>query len=292
VATGSCAITSGNNEITRAAGSFVSDGYEVGDIIKVTNYSSGDEWRRILSVAALTLGVEGEDFNATDAAVTVTRGARIKNGTTTPSLSVEVAHLDLQKALLFKGSGFNTADIAVAVGALTTINFGLLGQTVEVITSNTGTTDQFIAGATYTAPAAHPTLSPVDVQEISVGGTIAAAASIGVSWSNNIRARERLGAEGPQSLAFPKFGVNGTVRRYFENFDSLSDYIAGTESDLWYSQTDANGRGYAISYPRTKYSNVEMPVQSNDSDVYETVAMTALEDQTEGCSVRLHRLGD
>jgi len=292
VTTGSCAITSGNNEITRAAGSFVSDGYEVGDIIKVSDYSSGVEYRRLSSVAALTLGVEGEDFNATDAAVTVTRGARIKNGTTTPSFTVEVAYLDLQIAHIFTGVVFAQADLNVAVGQLATIGFSMEGKTSTRVDTNTGTTDQFIASATYTAAASHPSLDPVGVTEIQVGGSDYAASSIAASWNNNVRGRQQLGALGPQSMARGQFAVSGRVTAYFDSFDDHDDYADNVATDMWFVILDANSRGYSVSYPQAKFSDVENPVASNNSDIFKTLAVTAYKDPTEGCTVRLQRWGD
>jgi hypothetical protein len=115
-------IAAGDVAIARAAGSFITDGYEVGDIIKISNYAGteGTHFRRLSAVAALELQVEGDVFSTLDAAVTVTRGARAKNSTLTPSFSVEVAYLDLQIAHLFTGVVFNAAEINVAIGSLTT----------------------------------------------------------------------------------------------------------------------------------------------------------------------------
>jgi hypothetical protein len=288
-------VGSGRTTLSGGSGN-VETGIEVGDIVRVLD--SNDvliAYDRVYSrdTGAHTITLETDAVTA-GLNRKVLRGARIKNGTAETSFTVEVAHLDLQFAHIFTGQTFNTADITVGIGSLTTINFGLVGKSSTVASgAELGYgADIFTNGATYTAAASHPTLDPIGVQTIYVGGSDYAASSLAVSWNNNVRARERLGALGPQSMAFGTFDVTGRVRAYLEDFDDHEAYAAGTESDLWYVQLDANNRGYSVSYPRTELSKVNSPTEGNDSDIYKNVEMTALEDATEACSVRLQRWGD
>src|SRR5690606_31754833 len=110
------------------------------------------------------------------------------------------------------------AAVNVAIGQLTTVSFTIEGKSSSRISANTGTTDQFIAGATYTSPATHPTLHPIGVQTIRVGGADYAASSIAVTWNNNAQAREQLGNLGPSSIARRQFAVSGRVSAYFDGF--------------------------------------------------------------------------
>lgn len=299
VTVASCEVLNGGSTITRASGSFVSDGFEVGDLIllDLTNSNGDGGFYRVNTVSALSLTVDspgalGTGWTDDDSSNSVLRGARIKNSTTTPSFTIEVAYLDLQVAHVFKGCVFSGLDFNVSVGQLSTVSFTIDGQTSTRVDSNTGTTDQFIAGATYTDPASHPTLDPIGVQEVRVGGSDYAASSINISWNNNVRAREQLGALGPQSMARGQFAVTGRVSAYFENFDDHDDFAENTATDMWFVVLDANSRGYSVSYPQAKWSDVENPVNGNNSDIFKNVSMTAYKDPTELVTVRMQRWGD
>lgn len=299
VTVNNCEVLNGGSTITRASGSFVSDGFEVGDIVlfDLTNSNGDGGYYKLTAVSALSLTVEnpgalGTGWTDDDSSNTVLRGARIKNGTTTPSFTIEVAFLDLQVAHIFTGCVFAGLDFGVSIGQLSTISFSIEGKTSTRVDTNTGTTDQFIAGATYSDPASHPTLDPIGVQEVKVAGSDYAASSLNVSWNNNVRAREQLGALGPQSMARGQFAVTGRVSAYFEDFDDHDDFAENTATDLWFIMLDANSRGYSVSYPQAKWSDVESPVTGNNSDVFKNVSMTAYKDPTENVTVRLQRWGD
>lgn len=293
VTTASCDYVGGFNEITRASGSFVSDGYEVGDIIKVTGYSGSavTQYRRLSTVAALAISFEGDALGeADDAAITVKRDARSKNSTLTPSFTIEVAYLDLQIAEVFTGCVFASADFNLSLGQLATVSFSIEGQSSTRYDTNTGTTDQFITGSTFTAAASHPTLDPISLVEIKGGGADYSASSIAMTWNNSVRSRKLLGTLGTTSVARGKFVVGGRIGAYFEDFADHEDYAGNQASDLWWVSVDENGRGYAFSYPQTKLSDVEAPVNGSNADITKTVAMTAYKDPTELCTVRLHRI--
>lgn len=284
--------------ITRASGSFVSDGIEVGDLIFLSANSNGDGgFYMVTAVAALTLtvaaaGALGAGWTGDDSANTIVRGARAKNGTTNVSFTIEVAYLDLQIAHIFTGCVFSGAEIGVAIGQLSTITFSLDGQTSTRADANTGTTDQFIAGATYTAVPSHPTLDPIGVQEIKVAGADYASNSVTMSLTNNVRGREQLGSLGPQSMAKGQFGATGRISAYFEDFDDHDDFAENTASSVWWAMLDANSRGYSFSYPQVKFSDVASPVPGNNADVFKSIAATAYKDPVELCTLRMQRWGD
>ncbi len=293
VTTAGCDYVGGSNTLTRASGSFTADGYEVGHIIKVSGYSGSTaaQFRRLATVGTLSSTFEGDALgDLDDASVTVAIPAPAKNGTLTPSFTIEVAYLDLQIAEVFTGCVFASADFNLSLGQLATVTFSIEGQSSTRILTNTGTTDQFIAGATYSAAALHPTLDPISLVEISGGGVDYAASSIAMTWNNSVRSRKLLGTLGTVSVARGKFAVGGRISAYFEDFGDHEDYAENEASDLWWASVDENGRGYAFSYPQTKLSDVSAPVNGSNADITKTVAMTAYKDPTELCTVRVHRI--
>lgn len=287
----SCTIPGGTKTITKAAFNFATD-FAVGDIVKVSGSSVTAEngYYRVTASTTGTLTVDAPaNFTSGGTSVTVTRGARATNGTATPSFTVEVAHLDLQKAQIYTGCVINTMDLNLAIGQLATVTLGIEAQSSTRVDTNTGTTDQFISGATYTAAATHPTLDPIGVAEIRVGGADYAAQSLTLNLTNNARAREQIGSLGPVSMARGFFGATGSVTAYLADWTDHNAFAGNTPTDLWFAAIDANGRGWSMSLPQVKFSNVNAPVQGNNTDVFKNISVTAYKDPTESCTVRLQR---
>lgn len=289
---GSCTIAGGNKNVTKGGHDFPADGFVVGDIVKVSGSSVSAEngYYRVTSSAVGTLGLDAPaNFTAGGSSVTVTRGARATNGTATPSFTIEVAHLDLDKAQIYTGCVINTMDLNLAIGQLATVTLGIEAQSSTRQDTFVGSSGIFITGATYTAAATHPTLDPIGVAEIRVGGADYAAQSLTLNLTNNARAREQIGSLGPVSMARGFFGATGSVTAYLADWTDHNAFAGNTPTDLWFAAIDANGRGWSISLPQVKFSDVNSPTQGNNTDVFKNISVTAYKDPTESCTVRLQR---
>lgn len=288
----SCTIAGGNKNVTKAAHDFPADGFVVGDIVRVSGSSVTAEngYYRVTSSAVGTLGLDAPaNFTAGGSSVTVTRGARAVNGTSTPSFTIEVAHLDLEKAQVYTGCVINTMDVNLSIGQLATVTFGIEAQSSTRVDNFIGSSGIYIASATYTAAATHPTLDPIGVQEIRVGGADYAAQSLTMNLTNNARPREQIGALGPVSMARGFFGATGQVTAYLADWTDHNAFAGNTPTDLWFAAIDANSRGWSISLPQVKFSDLTAPVTGNNTDVFKNISVTAYKDPTEACTVRLQR---
>jgi hypothetical protein len=286
----SCTTTAAAKTVTRASGDFTTD-IQVGDVIKLSGGTAGDMgYYRVTAAVALTLTVDRPtNFAGSAGNVTVTRGARVVNGTSTPSFTIEVAHLDLDKAQVYTGCVINTMDVNLSIGQLATVTFGIEAQSSTRYDTNAGTAGVYISGATYTAATAHPTLDPIGVQEIRVGGADYAAQSLTMNLTNNARPREQIGTLGPVSMARGFFGATGQVTAYLEDWTDHNAFAGNTPTDLWFAAIDANSRGWSISLPQVKFSDLTAPVTGNNTDVFKNISVTAYKDPTEACTVRLQR---
>lgn len=287
---GSCTTTAAAKTVTRASGDFTTD-FVVGDIVRLSGGTAADMgYFRVTAVVALTLTVDAvANFTGSSGNVTVTRGARATNGTSTPSFTIEVAHLDLEKAQVYTGCVINTMDLNLAIGQLATVTLGIEAQSSTRVDNFIGSSGIYISGATYTAAATHPTLDPIGVQEIRVGGADYAAQSLTLNLTNNARPREQIGSLGPVSMARGFFGATGSVTAYLADWTDHNAFAGNTPTDLWFAAIDANGRGWSMSLPQVKFSDVNSPVQGNNTDVFKNVSVTAYKDPTEACTVRLQR---
>lgn len=287
----SCTIPGGTKTITKTAFNFATD-FAVGDIVKVSGSSVTAEngYYRVTASTTGTLTVDAPaNFTAGGSSVTVSRGARATNGTATPSFTIEVAHLDLEKAQVYTGCVINTMDLNLAIGQLATVTLGIEAQSSTRVDNFIVSSGIYISGATYTAAATHPTLDPIGVAEIRVGGADYAAQSLTLNLTNNARAREQIGSLGPVSMARGFFGATGSVTAYLADWTDHNAFAGNTPTDLWFAAIDANGRGWSMSLPQVKFSDVSSPTQGNNTDVFKNISVTAYKDPTESCTVRLQR---
>lgn len=287
----SCTTTSAAKTITRGSGSFISDGIEVGDIIKTSGATpAGDNgYYKVTAVVALTLTVEAEaNFTGSSGNVTVTRGPRLKNGTSERSFSVEVARLDLQIAQVFTGCVVDSLDFTVSDGAITTANLVLQASSSVRYDSNAGT-DIFGDADSYTQPTAAPVLDCIGVPEIWSGGRVAATKSIQMTLANNVQPRTQIGALGAQSMRWGRFSASGRISAYMSDFTEITAYAGNTATDIWLIQEDANANGYSLSFPEVKFSDAGADTRGPNQDDLIDIAATAILDGTELCTARLQR---
>jgi hypothetical protein len=284
----------GDDFVERGSGSWVSDGFEVGDIVKVTGnqFATDDGYYKVTGVDTLVLTLEGALWTGTDASVTVVRGARMKNGVTERSYSVEVARTDIDIAQIFTGCVFDSMAFTVADEAITTANFTLQAASstrVDAPVSGTGAAALYVAGATYTSPAVNPVLDALSVPEFQVAGLAYAAKSIGMTLGNNAMPRTQIGSLGPQSMKLGSFNATGTFQAYMDGFDDFDDYALNNPTDFWLVMEDANGKGWSFSFPEAKFSDVGADTNGLDQEDYKNGSVQAYLDSVEGCTVRVQR---
>jgi hypothetical protein len=291
----SCTTTAAAKTITRAAPSFITDGFAVGDIIRLSGGLAADMgYLRVTNVAATTLTVDRvANFTGSSGNVTVTRGARATNALSEQSFTVEVAHLDLQRAHIYRGCVFNSASINLAVNQLATVSFQMEAKD-SIVTGNTGTTDVFITGATYAAMTFAPTLDPIGVQEVQLSnfagvGQDVPAQSVALSMANNIRPREQLAALGPVSMSRGLFTASANLSAYFDTQDDQTTFLSNTATDLWLVTTDANGRGWSVAMPQAKITDLSVPVSGPGADIFRAMTVAGYRSQAQDCTLRLQR---
>lgn len=290
----SCSTTDGAADIEKAAYDFAGDGFEVGDIVKVTGTATASEdgYYKVTAVATGSLTLEGAVWTGNDASVTVHRAARMRNGTTERSFSVEVARTDIDKAQIFTGCTFDTMSLSVADESITTANFSIVGASSDRISapvSGTGDTALYVTGATYTEPTEHPVLESLSVPEFKIGGADYAVKSFGITLANNAAARTQIGVLGPQSVRLGSFGASGSFSVYMDSFVDFDDFANNVETDLWFVIVDADGKGWSFSFPKVKFSDLGADTSGLNQEDYETGTVTAYYDDIEDCTICVQR---
>jgi hypothetical protein len=280
----SCSTTGAAKTITRASGSFISDGIEVGDIVRTTGATpAGDNglWK-VTAVLALTLTVEAAaNFTGSAGNVTVTRGARMKNGTSQNYFDVEVARTDGSLFELFEKVVVNGMSINIADGGITTCSFDLLGASSQRNTS------------TYAVSTANPTTMPIldalGVPVFNLGGSAYSAKSIGFSMTHSIRAQTQVGTLGATGFSWGATQVTTSSSSYLSNWTEMSNYTGNVATDLWFAMQDSGGRVLTVSMPQHKWSDLGADTRGLNQDDYLDGSGQAVLDPVEGCTLRIQR---
>lgn len=136
---GLTSITTTASTIVASAGSWITAGLRVGDVFRLTNHSTPPNNDRNLRITALTATVmtvaETLTANAVaDTSFTITRPKKLTQGVTPRSFTFEENEIDIDGSEVFKGVRVGSMQIQMQPNGMCTLNFGLVGQDMEVMT--------------------------------------------------------------------------------------------------------------------------------------------------------------
>ncbi|KFC73197.1 hypothetical protein FG93_01941 [Bosea sp. LC85] len=165
---GLTSITTTANAIVASAGSWITAGLRVGDIVRLTNHSTAANNGRNLRIVGLTASTitvaEVLTVDAVaDAAFSLTRPKKLLMGTTPRSFSIEEREIDIDGSELFLGNRIGSMQLQLQPNGMATITFGVIGRDMEV--------KDGAASPYYAAPVATTSLGMTAVEAlIRLGG--------------------------------------------------------------------------------------------------------------------------
>lgn len=264
--TGAQSLAATVGTLTRAAGSFVTDGFAVNDVVINSGFTNaGNNGRfRVSAVAATVLtltALEGQTMVVEAAAAGRTVNslrAILKAGTVRRSFTVERFFGDIltidKPYHRFTGVEFNTLALAISANAMITGTLGVLGQNMTTDTA-------IVTGATYAAPT---TTSPLDsfTGTLNEAGTpIAVITEIQLNVENGLEARFVVGSKASIRPSIGRSNCSGQITAYFENSLLLDKFINETESNIVFELPDGAGNKYIFTLPRIKYNGGQPDVE-------------------------------
>lgn len=267
----------------------VGTGIEVGDVVQIL--SSGDVllgYRRVTAVAANDVTYEGADINALN--VKVKRGIRIKNGSTAKNFSMIEANYapntsTYNRFEIFKGQGVDTAALQIALGQITTLEFGIVG----VGSSGLSTSDPSSGTPTYTAaPTSEVHDSLNNVPSIQVAAAEYPVQSVSINWANGLRPRGVVGQRTPTGVGSGQFRGGGTITAYYDDIAEYNKALAGTKSDLLVVSRDSTGLAYVISIPSIRWGNPTRTNKVQDEQIITNLPFVFETDATENIGIKIH----
>lgn len=242
-----------------------------GDVVRIrTSAGTLIGYFPIASVNGLVVTIEGTVLGA-QAGLLVVRGARMKNGTTQKSMSVEIGYVNTGLYEVFPGCVVDAMEFSVATEQMITGSYSIMGK------AGSGSSTSPISGATYNNASTTTVMESVDhIPNFRVGGVNYAARSISVNIANGGEPQKAIGTLGVTAVRSGTFTVKGQIACYFSSITEYNKMIAATTSSFLMVTQDTAGNAYTWYMPTVKYGGVSVPVSGQDTDVIMTLDYQAI----------------
>ena len=255
------AVAATGKTFTRPAGSFLTDGFVVGDYIEVagaTNAANNGTFGPLTAAAALVLTcASATDLvdEAANAAITITKAIR-------PSFSIQEVDYGIGAYRAFLGCAVDTMELSGKAGGYVEAKFGLIAKKVA---------DE--SGSSIFATLTQPNSNPLNVGwegNTKLGGVILPNV---VGWSlktdRGLVASEACGTQDYYDIRPKAIRATGSLELYFDSMEQYTNFR--TEADLAF-QLNLGGLsnlGYQIDTTRARIT--KWSAGANDTQRTQTV---------------------
>lgn len=250
--------TTGVSTFERSTGSWITDGFKVGDPVTVSGFTSSANNGLFVVVAIDASTLTVEHFDEGGALVTEAEGDSVTiavsgkktliplTSHTDDSFTVEEYFPDSGISRTFLGMQVDTMNINVSPNSMATIDFSFMGKDAE-----TPTGSQYFTSPT--AQGTDPTYSGADGLLIISGVASRKVTSLSLSVANNIQQEAVIGSNSIGAKARGKVAVTLSGSAIFDDDTILGYFDAETEVSVTYALRSADGTGaFAMTMPRVK----------------------------------------
>jgi len=276
---------------TRTTGSFLVDGFRVGDMVDGAGFTNGGNnasafATRVTSVIALELVVSGAVLvtEAPAAARTVSiRGKRIDIGTNLITTTLERQFLDITKYQPNRGVAVNTWDCAFAPERTIGGTFGLLGMSAGAMAAAS------VSGSAAVAPTTRGFLAPFDGVLFEGTSIIAVVTSFDYQLNNQHTLQPVFGSKFSPDVYQGVAVLSGNLSAMVESEVLYNKFFNETESSIWLKANDLNGTDFINwVFPRVKYNGSNMDPQQT-GPVIQNMPIKALEHSVTKTALSIQR---
>lgn len=252
--------TSATKVIARATGSWITDGFDVGDIVKVAGFANGatngNKTVTALTALNMTVAEAGGADEATGAGRSVvlpaTAGKKLKAGVLMPSFSIERGMTDAARFQLYKGCVVNALSLELRPGQMNRMRFTFIGDDA----TDAGATG---SNGTFNTLSSNAPMSAFDGVLTEGGVQIATITSMQLNLANGRQGVGVIGSDSTPQIFEGTSDVRGTMTALFPDSTLLAKFIAETESSIDVKINDVNGTDFhKVRLPRVKYSGAEI----------------------------------
>ena len=281
--------------LTRAAGSFLTDGIKVGQVGRLTaggfNAANINKNLFVLDVTATVLTVmplngvalvaEGPIGSATYAIPGKTTFAP-STGHTDLSYAIEHYYSDLDESELFLGCKINQMDVALPPTGIATMAFQFMGKDMTPFSGG--------SAPYYTSPTAETStgvLAAVNGLLIAQGVAIASVTGLNFSLKGNMAAEPVVGSNTYPDIAEGRITVDGQLTALFESITMRDYFLNETEVALAVALatgSSATADFMTFTLPRIKFGGATK--DDGEKNLVQTMPFTALYNSTGGAGVK------
>lgn len=184
---------------------------------------------------------------------------------------------------IYRGCEVNSLAITVSAEAITGVEFGIVGRTMEqAATLPSGLSK----GTRTTTPPMDGFSGKLAMGDVSVD----VITEMAINLENGIEPRFVVGSKFSIKPSSKRRQISGTLTAYYEDNKLRSKFLNEQESDLTIDILDGTtGAGYRFSMPRIKITEAPRPIDG-EGDIMLNMSYTGLLDQEEGYSIRITKL--
>lgn len=286
-----------DNSINRASGSFVGDGFKVGQWFMAYGFSNAANAgpHRIISVAATKIIVDsGISTLVTEAAASgrAIHGTMYRQGTELKSYYIEINLTDVPGGFVqgFVGCRITGLSLSVKSGELVTLEATVMGSKGPSATATA-------TGSIAPAPASE--LSPSMAAGIGVGNLLVDNApdsnfnlsEMTIELNNNAESVAVITQDSPFEIVFGKSTVTGTDSVLFASRALFLRYENQTDMSKSVQITNPHGDLFMVTVPRQKTpGGMDVVLESENKTIVVAADFVGVKDPVTGCSLQIDRL--
>jgi len=250
--------------LTRAAGSFVSGGIMVGDIVRLTagtfNAANSNNNLLVVAVTALALTVrvlssttlvaEGPIASATLSVIGKKTEVPL-TGHTDQSYSIEEFYQDIAQSEVYTGNKVGSMAVSMPATGFATVDFSFMGKDLGL----TGTTGYF---TTPTAASTTGVVAGVNGAVVVNGTPVAVITDANFTVDRQMEGATVLGSNSQAEIFTGTIGATGSMSVYFQDATFRSFFEAATEVSVVFALTTGSGKvadAVSFTFPRVKVNS-------------------------------------
>jgi len=249
----------------------------VKDLIRVGGGAQGD------INTELSFGSEFDElFEATLRGTFDADTGILKAGNAIKSMTFEKGITDGTTDYLFryKGSRSNSMAVDITTDSVIKAVFNFLGAGEAPATAP-------LSGATYVDPNTNDVMSVPELRALAVIGVAEELVFSDLSFTlnNNLRSQKGFSTAttnypdvDAKGIGFGRREVTGNMNAYFDGLTLYNKFINGDAISFSFVLSDGDGNGYCVTFPKVKFSQGNVQVQGNNSDVMQALQWQAIKD--------------
>ena len=204
--------------------------------------------------------------------------ARLTNGVTQPSFTLQRTIGDVGEYFSFRGMTASSMSLSVASGSLSTVEFSFMGR-------DSLQDDATLLPAIVTDSQAYQIMSGVSGTTCALWANGAPLAgtfinSIAFSYDNSLRQQTALCALGAIGIGSGQINCTADIEVYFASGATFyKELLDNSNIEIAFTSYDAEGNGYIFTLPAANVSSYTVNASGgSDSDLMASISLTALRD--------------